>query len=461
MLATAVVAHAQIAEPQRDPSAFLNQQRAVEERLRSELDAQMGAAGKAAFDWGGWYSFNLFLFDDGVESSRTLRRHDLRLWGRLTLDEGAHEVYVRGRTSLLDFNSGDSYDGNDDDIDGPNLERGYYRFNLAKALRSDSGRVIDYNLVVTAGRDLVQFGTGLTLAAPLDHVALKGTYRDFELTTFAGKSVGSSDDFDLSRTDNRSHRNFVGSQLKYLGYERHEPFAYLLWQRDRNHEDFFPLFQEFDYDSFYAGFGATGEITQGLRYETECVFETGENYANRSFRSTNDIEAWAFRAELEYLFLGPRKARASFEYLFGSGDSDRLTSPTNTLDGNVGDGEDNSFVGFGYSDTGLSFAPLYANLHMWRIGGSFYPYPDRRELRRLQLGTDWYLYHKHHASAAVSDPTATVGSGYLGWEMDYYANWRVTSDFAWTARLGAFFPGQAFDDTSWRPFLLLGMTWSF
>ena len=94
-------------QPDRQPSSFLNQQRAVEERLRKEFDAQMGVAGKAAFDWGGWYNFNLFLFDDGVESSRTLRRNDLRLWGRLTLDHGAHEFYARTRLSFLDFNHGD------------------------------------------------------------------------------------------------------------------------------------------------------------------------------------------------------------------------------------------------------------------------------------------------------------------------------------------------------------------
>ena len=98
---------------------------------------------------------------------------------------------------------------------------------------------------------------------------------------------------------------------------------------------------------------------------------------------------------------------------------------------------------------------------MWRVGGSFHPWPRDERLRRLEVGTDWYLYQKHHASAAVSDPTAAVGSGYLGWEMDYFLNWRVTSDLAWTARFGAFFPGDAFDDQTTRTFLLLGMTWSF
>jgi len=445
----------------QEPDSFLNRQRAIDEQIRHDFDEQMRNAHQAAFDWGGWYSLNMMMYDDGVESSRTLRRHDLRLWGRLTLDQGAHEFYVRTRMSLVDFNHGDSYDGNEDDIEGPNLERGFYRFNLAKALRGFDGYDLDGNLIVTAGRDLVVFGSGLTLAAPLDHVSLRGVYRDVQLTLLAGKSVGSSSDFDLSRTAARSRRNFLGGELKYRGFERHEPFAYVLWQSDRNREETFQPFQRYDYDSFYAGLGSSGELVDHLRYVTECVLESGHGFGDGRFLRENDVGAWAMRAEFEYLFRGPHKARASLEYLFGSGDPDRLGSPTNTRGGNVGDFDDRSFIGFGYVDTGLALAPRYANLHMGRAGGSFFPWPDHERLENLQIGTDWFLFQKHHGSAAISDPTTDRGSGYVGWEMDYYANWRMSADFAWTARLGVFFPGDAFDDRTTRTFLLVGLTWSF
>lgn len=466
--ATVITASAQDNAPDR-PLSFIQQQRSTDERIRQEFDRQLGESSRAAFDWGGWYSLNFFLFDDGVESSRTLRRHDLRLWGRLTLDRGVHDFYVRGRLSFLDFNSGDSYDGNDDDVEGPNLERGIYRFDLSKALGSHAGSssrgeesfLDDTQFVITAGRDLVQFGTGMTLATPLDHVALTSRMDDWEWTILAGKSVGSSDDFDLSRNSTRMRRNFLGGEIRYLGFERHRPFAYALWQRDRNRDEWRQTWQNYDYDSSYVGIGSVGQLSERVRYETEWVFEEGRSYGHRRFLKQNEVEAWAWRNELEYLARGEHQARASIEYLFGSGDPDRLTSPTNSFGGNRFDFVDSSFVGFGFRDTGLSFAPLYSNLHMWRVGGSFYPWPRDENLRQLEVGTDWYLYHKHHASGAVSDPTAAVQAGYLGWEMDYFLNWRVTGDLAWTARFGAFFPGNAFEDRSTRTFLLLGLTWSF
>lgn len=467
LLATCLAAsvHAQSSGPTRtarlprDPDAFLNQQRAVDERIRKQVEDELGASIRNTFDWGGWYSLNFFLFDDGVESSRTFRRHDLRTWGRVSIDRGAHEFYWRTRTSLLDFNHGDSYDGNEDDIEGPNLERGYYRLDLGKAM-SGAGKP-SIPVVITVGRDLVRFGQGLALYTPLDQVSVVGTFAEFELTGMAGRSVGSTQDIDLSRSAKRSHRDFFGSQVKYLGIERHQPFAYVLWQHDRNHEAVLRPLQKFDYDSFYAGLGSTGEVIPRLRYETELVFESGNSYGDRRFLRSDDIRAWAYQAQLEYLFRGAHKPRASIEYLFGSGDDDRLESPTNSIGGNRNDHDDTSFVGFGYRDTGLAFAPRYSNLHMWRSGASYYPWPEHRILSNLELGTDWYLFHKHQSEGAVSDPTANRPSGYLGWEMDYFANWEVTADMTWTARFGAFFPGTAFDDRTTRTFLLLGLIWSF
>jgi len=447
--------------PERDPDAFLNRQRAIVEEQRRVHEAQLGPASETRLDFGGWYNLNLAVFDDGIESSRTLRRHDLRLWGRASITEGAHEFYVRTRLSLLDFNSGHAYDGNDNDIEGMNLERGTYRFDLGRYLAARGRRPLDGNVVVRAGRDLVEFGRGLALSLPLDHVAVVTTLGDIELVTLYGKSVGSLEDFDRSRTAERMHREFFGGQARYLGWQRHRLFAYALWQRDNNSERAWRPLRSFDYDSVYIGLGAHGELADNMAYATELVYETGDSAGQGILAGSNHISAWAFEAELEYLFGGPRRGRASVAYLFASGDADRTISPTDTISGVQRDGRDTGFIGFGYRRTGFSFAPRYSNLHLWRAGGSWFPWPDVTGLRDLELGADCYLYYKHHRAGAVSDPTADRASGFLGTEVDVFANWRVSADLAYTLRYGLFFPGSAFSDRSTRPFALIGVIWSF
>ena len=444
-----------------EPDAFLNQQRDAEERLRREADQQVPATQAVDFDYGGWYSFNLFLYDDGVNSSRTFRRNDLRLWGRMALDQGAHTFYARGRLSFLDFNTGDSYDGNDNDWEGPNLERGYYQFDLRNAMRAYAGRDIDYDFSFKIGRDLATFGTGLALSTPLDQVWLQAESNHFVVSGLIGQTVGSSEDLDSSRNTDRTRRAFFGTEVRYTGFEHHEPFAYVLWQRDHNRDLCPHPLQDYDYDSFYVGLGSVGELVKNLRYSTEWVYESGRSYGDRRFLRQDVIRAWAFDAELEYLFNAKGHPRASLEYIFASGDEDRLGSPTNAVGGNRGDHTDRGFNAFGWRDTGLSFAPTLSNLHVWRAGASFFPFEESKLFRRLELGTDWFLYYKNHRTAAVSDYTADDASGYLGWEMDYFANWEITADLSWTARYGVFFPGDAFSDQTTRTFFLVGMTYRF
>lgn len=456
-----VLAAPRLCDAQPPSDAFLNQQRAIEEELRREFDAKRPLERRLDVDWGGWYTFYLFLYDDGVNSSRTYRRNDLRLWARLGLDEGAHEGYVRARLSYLDFNTGDSFDGNDDDWDGPNLERGYYQFDLKNAIWSYERRRVPYNLRLKIGRDFVELGTGYAISLPLDHVALTGEWEGFELMGLMGRTPTSLDDIDRTRPGrDGSKRNFFGFETRYAGFEKHRPFFYGVWQDDKQGEDPRHLLQDFTYDSYYLGIGATGELAKELRYSTEWVYEGGRSFGDRKFLRQDHINAWAFDVQLEYLAPWKAKPRFLFEYMFASGDANRFGSPTDAIGGNTY-GNDSSFVGFGYRDTGLSFAPRLSNIHVWRLGFSFFPFEDIRALREMELGTDWFLYAKNRAPAAVSDPLADQGSAYLGWEMDYFANWRVTSDLAVTVRYGAFFPGDAFSDQTTRTFFLTGLTWSF
>ncbi len=443
-----------------EPDSFLNQQRAIEELTRSLRDQHRPPSDQVEFDYGGYYSFFLFMYDDGVNSSRTFRRHDLRLWSRLSLDQGAHQLYARSRLSFIDFNPGDQFD-DEDDVEGMNLERGFYKFDLSRAMRAYANKSIGYNIEFKIGRDFTQFGTGLAMSLPLDQVWVRGTFADWQVTGLAGKTVGSMQDFDLARNPSRTRRTFFGVETKYLGFERHEPFGYVFWQRDHNKDGFRTPLQRYDYDSFYVGVGSTGELVDNLRYSTEWVFETGRSYGDRRFLHKNRINAWAYDLNLEYLFDAPGKPRASVEYLLASGEPTRLQSPTDSAGGVSRGFRDASFIGFGYRDTGLSFAPRMSNIHMWRTGASYFPFEGNATFDKLEMGTNWFLYYKQRAAAAVSDPTAGVASGYLGWEMDYFANWDVTSDLSATTRYGVFFPGKAFDDRTTRTYLLFGLTWNF
>lgn len=462
MLATAWgLWRAPLAVAQHDTDAFLNQQRALEEDVRNRLERELPADQKFNLDWGGWYSSWLFLFDDGVNSSRTLRRNDLRLWGGATVDQGAHEIYARMRLSFLDFNHGDSFDGNEDDVDGPNLERGYYQFDLQRAIAAYGGQHTENNFKLKIGRDLVEFGTGYVLALPMDHVLLTAEIQKLELTGLIGKSISSTDDIDRTRpAANEMRRNFWGVQARYKGWEKHQPFAYVLWNDDQLNDSFRDSRQRHQYDSFYTGVGMSGEPVKNLYYGTEWVIERGKSYGDGNTSHRDDIKAWAFDAMLEYTTELPGKPRFVGEYIFASGDSDRWGSPTDAQGGNRR-GNDESFVGFGWRDTGLSFAPRMSNIHIWRLGGAFLPFENVETLKAFELGTDWYLYSKHRRSGAVSDWTADERTGYLGWEMDYYANWRITSDLTWTTRYGIFFPGDAFSDQTTRTYWVTGITWSF
>jgi hypothetical protein len=451
----------------QEPGTFLQQQRQLEEYLRNELDRQVPVTQKLQLDWGGWFNYYTFLWDDGIESSRTLRRYDLRLWGSMSAEDGAHRAYVRLRTGYRDFNTGDSAGlglGNgDDDWEGPDFERAWYQLDLAKALYAADRTVLPFDLRVTLGRQYVEFGTGYVLSLPLTAIWMESTLGDFKIDGLIATTPRGLNNLDQSRPESsHSDRSFYGAQVSYSGIPKHTLFAYGLFQEDQQGENPEDFFQEYDYDSFYAGVGAFGELTGDLRYSTEWVYEAGHSWGDQRFLHIDQIEAWAFDAYMEWLPDVHMRPRLDLEYMFASGDPNRLGSPTDAIGGNRRDHTDTGFNGFGYRDTGLSFAPLLSNVHIWRAGAAFFPFDDKvRLLENFELGTNWFLYYKNRSNAAVSDPTADLQSGYLGWEMDYYTNWRLTSDLSLTVRYGAFFPGDAFSDQTTRTFLLTGLTWSF
>ena len=437
--------------------------RLYEEQLRVRMDQQQSSARQEGFDAGGWFSFAFFHFDDAAaEKERVLRQYELRLWGSYTL-HGVHTFYVRGRTGLDDWNSGTNpqHEGGDQ-FNDPRVERAWYRFDFDRMMRNQTGQTPQSGFNVTVGREYFEIGSALVLALPLDAVAINTHFGDWKLMALLGKTVTDTPNIDTSApVDDHMQRCFWGAELRYAGFDRHEPYIYWLSQKDHTRPGPNPTNQGFSYDSSYLGAGSRGSVLlPNLRYGTEFVFETGKTFGDGAQHVQDDIHAFAFDAMLEYMFDVQRHPKVFFEYLWGSGDSDRRTTATSTIGGNRPGTQDNAFNAFGFRDTGLAFAPKIANLHIYELGASFFPWEDTKLFRKLEVGTKTYFYHKQ-MNGPISDPTADNDGRWVGWEWDVFANWRITSDLSWTVRYGNFFPGSVFDSQDCRKFLYSGVSYSF
>ena len=247
-------------------------------------------------------------------------------------------------------------------------------------------------------------------------------------------------------------------------------YVYGLSQTDDNDDDtlvFGPTTTRFEYDSFYIGGGASGSITDEIRYAAEIVYEGGEGLSNSFNNNTfaavtqteETIEAFAADIVVDYLFGDDNRSRLTGELLVATGDDDRLTT-TNTFGGNQTGTNDNAFNSFGYINTGLAFNPNVSNLVMLRGGASTFPLSSQEMFQQLQVGVDVFLFNKFDSDAPIDEGTTT--DSFLGTEVDVFATWQITSDLTWPVRYGVFFPGEAIiSDDDPRHFLFTGVTLGF
>jgi len=428
---------------------------------------------RVTIDYGGYISFGYLSLQDNVNNTHGLRQSELVLFGRANFD-GAHEFFLRYRTGYRDFNMGDSFTGRGDEpIDG-DLDAAYYKFDLSRFEAAYKGRQIKDNLVVKVGRDLVYWANGLTLSQVIDGAMIDATYGQLTVSAIAGVTPTRTVDFDPSRPsfDFNTKRGFYGA-MATVQVDQHRPFIYGLIQRDYNEPETLVsgnLQTQFDYNSWYLGIGSTGALSDRLLYGLEGVYEGGRSLSN-SFALNgsalpqqveqvhDDIEAWALDARLDYLFADDHHTRFSGEMILASGDDDR-TSTSSTFGGNQPGTKDNAFNAFGLLNTGLAFAPSVSNIMALRVGGSTFPIDFSTTTKRIQLGTDLFLYNKLDRNGAIDEPSDT--GRYLGWEPDVYLNWQVTSDVTFAARYGVFFPDSStLRSSDPRQFLFLSVTYSF
>jgi hypothetical protein len=450
------------------------QQLEIDTRLRANEAVPVGQ--RALVDYGGFFVFDYLSLDDNQSDNHGLREYDLIAYARANFD-GAHELFFRGSGGWRDFNEGDSFDGLGDEKVDPDLDSGYYRFDLARARAAYEGKpTTGPNFVFQGGRDFTYWANGVVLAQTLDGVKVDIGDDRLMLEGLAGVTRTRTVDFDTSRPefDHNTRRGFYGAMLTAgLAGGEHRPFLYFLSQRDYNQDDGVTLGlieTNFEYQSYYVGAGSNGNLGDRLRYGVEFVYEFGSSLSN-SFTTTglgglipvtqteDDIDAYALDVRLDYLLNDPNQTRLGTEFIMATGDDDR--GQTNaTFNGNTPGTTDRAFNAFGLLNTGLAFSPEVSNILALRLGAATFPLPDSGIFRRMQIGTDLFVFGKFDQDAPIDEFTGD--HRYLGWEPDFYINWQLTSDVTLALRYGLFFPNSdnfVNDDT--RQFFFGGLTFAF
>jgi hypothetical protein len=147
------------------------------------------------------------------------------------------------------------------------------------------------------------------------------------------------------------------------------------------------------------------------------------------------------------------------EVLVGSGDDDRGAS-SQTANGNLAGTDDNSFIAFGYVNTGLALAPEFSNLVSVRLTGSAFPFRGRGAFDRMQVSLSGYVFMKYDENAPISVPTV-FGESFVGGEIDLSVDWTITSDLNLLLQYGMFLPGDAMVNDDPLHFFYVGFSYGF
>lgn len=408
------------------------------------------------YDYGGWIRGTFFEFEDSTDEEISIRDFDLRLYLDLRYDK-THQVYIRTKTINTDYSTGDAPDGDDDDLAGMDLDQGFYRLNLHELFDLDN---FESKLIV--GRQFLRLGDGFVFNRVNDGIYWDLRHRLFALELSGSKSIRSGADHDGSRPKQEdSKRNFFSGQFTWNGFQKHQPFVYVLVQRDQNNDaDLALINQHFDYDTEHYGIGMDGELITNLKYHVEYIKQTGESYCTLGTCKT-DIDAWAFEAKANYIFdflwFNPR---VNIGFLSGSGDED-ARSISNTLGGNLGGTDDERFIEFGYTDTGYALAPRVSNLNIFTFGWSTKPLQKWKWFKDFQTGSQIYVYRKKEADSVISDPAAVFQDKEVGWEWDTFVNWRIFTDLSLNMQYGTFYPGDAYLQDNTRRYFSMSVTFTF
>lgn len=422
---------------------------------------------RAQLDYGGSIAFTYLSLDQAGGNTVSLLQPELTLYGRLNID-GAHGFYARAQFTHRNFSEGDSFDGRGDRWIQPFADRYWYEFDLRRAMDVYHHETLEGNFNVRAGRQFVDWASGLALSETL--YAVKPTV-EFDkrnrLEMLVGITPDHTPDFDSSRRNNdrKTRRFYYGAILSHTFDGGDEAFAYALGMNDHSSESNSRVGGltgvSFEREGVYIGLGAKGALSDRWLYLVEGVYLTGSSASDPLLgpQQSETLAAWAGRVQLTCALRDENDSRIQAELLVASGDPDRR-SASDTIGGNAPDTTDQAFSSLGFAFTGVAFAPSLSNLISLRLGAATFPARSSETFRDLQVGVDLIASFKQRRTGAVDEPT--TANRYLGSEIDVYSNWRITSDLAVTARYGLFFPGSAIPEPNDpRQFIYVGMTLAF
>lgn len=427
----------------------------IRSQTREQANMDVPVDQRLLIEYGGSLTLSYAAIDDTDFNTHLYNQYQLVGFARLNLD-GAHNFFARVSSTYRDFHGGsDSFDSHGDDWEQFKLDRAVYRFDLSRFMSAYKGQAVDTNVIFEGGRQYVHWFNGMVFSGELDGILLTVTHDKLTLKGLAGTSTRRTIDIDSARPnyDTDTHRDYFAGALTYQIDEHHTPYIYGLVQQDHNdtgtYFDSFTLSTTaFDYESWYIGVGSQGSLNDQTLYNIGFVYEGGKSLSS-AFDNTSpttltpqtreDIAAWAFMANLAYQFKGDNFTRVDGEIILASGDGDRL-SGSSAYGGTQSGTKDTAYLAFGSMDTGLAFAPEVTNLMMLRMGVSTFPLINHQTFKRLQVGTNIYLYGKLDKSAPIEE--TSENHSYLGTEADFFANWQITNDLSMAVRYAIFFAGD-------------------
>ncbi|MCH2153773.1 MAG: alginate export family protein [Phycisphaerales bacterium] len=443
----------------------------IEYRLRASRGQTVGE--RLTFDYGASLRFGIAGIDDAFGDTRTLLQYEADLFLAANLD-GGHSFFGNLRFLYNDYPNGDSFDGNNSELLYPIGNRYWYEFDLRSAHQAETGERLPYNINAKVGRMFLNWNTGVVFSNDAYALQLSADWEGLEFMGLIGRTARSGMyDFDISRPnyDGYTNRHLFGFRLDYEVDPIFKPFVSYFIQRDHNPDDErqATIFGDtyYDYNSQYLSFGGSGTIGPQLTYSLEIVRETGSTLSSPFVppifpvpQTQDSIDAWAGVLNVIYAMRDKSLTNFSFTAAMGTGDPDRL-STSSTYGGNRSGTTDRAFNSLGYIYTGLAYAPDLANLAMFRVGASTAIPIDIKRPDALRIGADVFFYNKLDRGSATSGISGN--SRWIGFEMDFRLDWRITSDVSANIRYGVFFPGSSISQpfNKERHFVYAGFSYAF